>query len=144
MAPRTRHTIVVASAVAGASAIAFGTGAFRPSPDGLSDTTAALTKTSPLSAGESASAGDGTTKRADAPRASRAQRRAGTPVPQAMPEWVRPAEGPISSLFAARWGTFHKGIDIAAPFGSTVRAASAGTIKFADWNGGYGKLVIID
>jgi len=37
----------------------------------------------------------------------------------------------------------HRGIDYAAPRGTPVSAAGNGTVKFAGWRGGYGKLVII-
>lgn len=39
---------------------------------------------------------------------------------------------------------FHTGVDIAAPRGTPVPAAARGTVIFAGWYGGYGKLVIID
>jgi murein DD-endopeptidase MepM/ murein hydrolase activator NlpD len=52
--------------------------------------------------------------------------------------------GPTSSRFGPRWGTFHYGQDIAAPYGSTVRASHAGVIVRAGWYGGYGNVVIID
>ncbi|HEY0487298.1 MAG TPA: peptidoglycan DD-metalloendopeptidase family protein [Mycobacteriales bacterium] len=58
--------------------------------------------------------------------------------------WVRPAVGPLSSTFGPRWGTFHYGDDIAARYGSVIRAASAGTVMFARWYGGYGNAVQID
>ena len=38
---------------------------------------------------------------------------------------------------------FHKGLDIAVPFGSDVRSAAKGTIIFAGVKGGYGNCVII-
>jgi murein DD-endopeptidase MepM/ murein hydrolase activator NlpD len=139
--------MVVTTAVVGAGAIAFGAGSALHSLDQVPDSSAALNKVNSLSAGETSSLDQTSTTRAtstDTQRASRAQRRAGTPLPQVVPEWIRPAQGPLSSLFAVRWGTMHKGIDIAAPYGSTVRAASSGVVKFADWNGGYGRLVIID
>ena len=77
-------------------------------------------------------------------RASRAQRRTGVGDPTRLPDWVVPANGPLSSLYGARWGTTHNGLDIAAPYGSTVRAASAGKVIRAGWYGGYGMIVIID
>lgn len=46
---------------------------------------------------------------------------------------------PISS--GSEW---HEGIDIPADFGSPVYASAAGTVEFADWNGGYGRYVRID
>lgn len=39
---------------------------------------------------------------------------------------------------------FHTGIDIATPSGTPIKAAKAGFVTFADWDGGYGKKVLID
>ncbi len=39
---------------------------------------------------------------------------------------------------------FHSGMDLAAPQGSNILAAEAGTVRMAGWNGGYGYCVIID
>ena len=52
----------------------------------------------------------------------------------------------------SRYGVFessvrnhaHGGIDLAASYGTTIRAAAPGTIKVAEYYGGYGKLIIID
>ncbi|HQC07298.1 MAG TPA: M23 family metallopeptidase [Kaistella chaponensis] len=38
---------------------------------------------------------------------------------------------------------FHKGLDIAVPFGSDVRGAAQGTVIFAGVKGGYGNCIII-
>lgn len=38
---------------------------------------------------------------------------------------------------------FHKGLDIAVPFGSDVRCAAAGTVIFSGQKGGYGNCVIV-
>src|SRR5690606_14859165 len=38
---------------------------------------------------------------------------------------------------------FHKGMDIAVPYGTDVRAAARGTVIFAGAKGGYGNCVII-
>lgn len=58
-------------------------------------------------------------------------------------EW--PAEGGyISSTMGYRWGKFHKGIDIARPYGYTIRAADNGTVVFAGWDGSYGNKIEID
>lgn len=38
---------------------------------------------------------------------------------------------------------FHKGLDIAVPYGSDVRCAAAGTVIFAGQKGGYGNCVIV-
>jgi murein DD-endopeptidase MepM/ murein hydrolase activator NlpD len=132
--------MVVTTAVVGAGVVAFGAGSALP-PQDPGNTSASLDKLNSLS---SQSLSSNSVRTASNTRASRAQRRAGTPIPETVPEWIRPALGPLSSLFGPRWGTNHKGLDIAAPYGSTVRAASAGIVKLADWNGGYGKLVIIE
>jgi len=61
-----------------------------------------------------------------------------------------PARGPITSGFGLRrhplFGIVHRhqGVDIAAPWGTPVRAAAAGTVVYAGWFGGYGKLVVVD
>lgn len=38
---------------------------------------------------------------------------------------------------------FHKGLDIAVPFGSDVKATAAGTVIFSGQKGGYGNCVIV-
>ncbi|OON99075.1 MAG: hypothetical protein ATN35_00315 [Epulopiscium sp. Nele67-Bin004] len=53
--------------------------------------------------------------------------------------------GSISSTYGPRWGTFHGGLDIAAPYGTPIYAADAGTVTYSGYNsGGYGNMVIID
>ncbi len=37
----------------------------------------------------------------------------------------------------------HQGVDYAAPSGTPVSAVASGTVIFADWNGGYGRLITI-
>ena len=51
----------------------------------------------------------------------------------------------ITSRFGPRWGTTHTGTDIAAPTGTTIVAAAAGTVAFSGNQGnGYGNYVVID
>ncbi len=38
---------------------------------------------------------------------------------------------------------FHEGIDIAAPSGTAVKASASGTVTFAGWSNGYGRLIVI-
>ena len=40
--------------------------------------------------------------------------------------------------------SYHSGIDIAVPYGTSVKAADGGTVTFAGYKGSYGYLVIID
>ncbi len=65
--------------------------------------------------------------------------------------FIVPARGPLSSRFGYRVHpvtkkkySFHKGIDIAAPRGSPVRASSGGKVIRSEFNrNGYGNLVVI-
>jgi murein DD-endopeptidase MepM/ murein hydrolase activator NlpD len=57
---------------------------------------------------------------------------------------IWPLNGAVTSEFGPRWGLFHAGIDIAAPAGSAIKAAKAGTVIYAGNEGGYGNFVIID
>jgi len=61
-----------------------------------------------------------------------------------------PIRGAIRSVFGPRRDPingrprFHKGIDIAAPQGTPIQAAAAGTVVFAGRNKGYGNMVMIE
>lgn len=48
------------------------------------------------------------------------------------------------SPFDGRNVEFHEGLDIACPLNAPIRAAAHGTVKFAGWNGSYGKMMVID
>ncbi|WP_117161390.1 M23 family metallopeptidase [Paraliobacillus sp. X-1268] len=53
--------------------------------------------------------------------------------------------GYISSYMGERWGSYHKGIDIAGPSNRAIIAADNGTVESAGWDsGGYGNKVIIN
>lgn len=54
-----------------------------------------------------------------------------------------PVSGAISSRYGWRWGRFHHGIDIAAPYGRTIVAARAGKVIVSGWQSGYGYTVVI-
>jgi len=80
-----------------------------------------------------------------------ARRAAGILGPETAPgilSW--PVTGTITSPFGYRNNPFgggmefHQGLDIAAPMGTTVKAAAAGTVLSAGWYGGYGNYVLID
>ncbi|MBD2384466.1 murein hydrolase activator EnvC family protein [Cylindrospermum sp. FACHB-282] len=61
-----------------------------------------------------------------------------------------PSDASTSSPFGWRvhpilgYRRFHAGLDFAASYGSTIRAADSGTVIFAGWYGGYGRAVIIN
>jgi murein DD-endopeptidase MepM/ murein hydrolase activator NlpD len=57
---------------------------------------------------------------------------------------VWPVPGPVVSGYGWRWGRMHEGVDIAAGYGTPIRASAAGTVIYAGWMGGYGNLIIID
>ncbi len=72
----------------------------------------------------------------------------GTQVP---PSYIKPlAGGRISSGFGPRTAptagasTYHKGVDIKTPTGTTVWASCGGTVTFAGWGGAYGNVIFID
>ncbi|GIN72443.1 hypothetical protein J14TS2_29180 [Bacillus sp. J14TS2] len=53
--------------------------------------------------------------------------------------------GYVSSKMGQRWGSLHKGIDIARPDNLTIKAADNGVVVSAGWDdGGYGNKVVID
>lgn len=61
-----------------------------------------------------------------------------------------PVQGEIVARFGRathpvyRTEVVNNGIDIAAPRGTPVRAVGAGEAVYADWNGGYGLMLILD
>ena len=61
-----------------------------------------------------------------------------------------PIRGRLTSPFGPRRHpihrvvSFHSGVDLAAPFGTPVKASDAGRVIFNGWYGGYGKVVIVD
>jgi murein DD-endopeptidase MepM/ murein hydrolase activator NlpD len=61
-----------------------------------------------------------------------------------------PTKGLVSSQFGLRVDPsrgeerLHKGVDIAAPAGSPVRAAATGKVVYSAWSEGYGNLIAID
>lgn len=59
---------------------------------------------------------------------------------------VTPVSGTITSRFGSRESirsNGHTGLDIAAPKGTSIKAAASGTVTFSGYSGGYGNLVKI-
>jgi murein DD-endopeptidase MepM/ murein hydrolase activator NlpD len=57
--------------------------------------------------------------------------------------YVRPATGATSSCFGARWGVTHYGVDIAAPIGTPIFAATSGVVQRAGAATGFGLAVYL-
>lgn len=57
---------------------------------------------------------------------------------------------PVSGIITSRFGSYesirsfgHRGLDIAAPTGTSIKAAAGGTVTVAGWNSSYGYMVKI-
>jgi len=74
-------------------------------------------------------------------RASRDRAPAVEPPVAPGPQFARPSDGALTSVYGRRWGRLHAGIDLAAGSGSPIRAAAAGTVSSAGTEGGYGRTV---
>ena len=74
-------------------------------------------------------------------RASRARSPAVAPPAAPGPQFARPSDGTLTSVYGRRWGRLHAGIDLAAGTGSPIRAAAAGTVSSAGTESGYGRTV---
>lgn len=62
-----------------------------------------------------------------------------------------PVKGRLTSVFGHRAspfeeqrGEFHRGLDIANDLGTPVKVTADGVVKIASWQGGYGRLVIVE
>lgn len=61
-------------------------------------------------------------------------------------ELIHPIQGQITSRFGARSSirsSDHTGLDIAAPNGTAIKAAAAGTVTFSGYKGSYGYMIVI-
>ena len=83
-------------------------------------------------------------------RLAEPEKKAAPPKTSARERLPWPVNGQVLTPFGAQrhpqFGTmvFRRGIDIAARTGDEVRSVDRGTVAWADWYKGYGKLVIID
>jgi murein DD-endopeptidase MepM/ murein hydrolase activator NlpD len=82
-------------------------------------------------------------------KANRSDDRPGTAfsVEQGAPDvWLLPLRTPytITTLYEMRWGSFHTGVDLAAPYSTPFYASHSGTVIVSRYYGGYGNCVIVD
>jgi murein DD-endopeptidase MepM/ murein hydrolase activator NlpD len=135
--PSRRYAAVVFTAIVGAVAVALGAGAVLP--DSSSHANANDGSTQALSVQDRLSALDKVNRSKDRTPVLRAD--------QGAPDvWLLPVrvEYQITTLFEVRWGVFHSGVDLAAPYGTPYFAAHAGTVVLAAYDGGYGNCIKID
>ena len=59
------------------------------------------------------------------------------------PKTVLPTQGTMSTCFCMRWGTMHYGIDLAAPLGTPILAATDGVVLKAGPASGFGNAIYI-
>jgi murein DD-endopeptidase MepM/ murein hydrolase activator NlpD len=138
--PRSRYAAVITTAVVGAGVVALGAGAALPdakAPGGLAYGDPA---SHTLSVEDRFGALD---------KATRSENRSGAAVSvdQGAPDvWLLPLRVPyeITTRYEMRWGEFHYGVDMAAPYGTPYYATHAGTVVMARWDGGFGYCVQID
>jgi murein DD-endopeptidase MepM/ murein hydrolase activator NlpD len=57
--------------------------------------------------------------------------------------WISSGFGDRTNPVTAKNG-FHTGVDIANDTGTPIRATADGVVSFAGWEGGYGKLVVVN
>jgi murein DD-endopeptidase MepM/ murein hydrolase activator NlpD len=57
--------------------------------------------------------------------------------------YVRPANGRLTSMFGARWGTKHEGIDLAGPIGTPIYAVTGGVVEEAGPAAGFGIWIVV-
>ena len=59
------------------------------------------------------------------------------------PKTVLPTHGVLTTCFCMRWGTMHYGIDLAAPLGTPILAATDGVVLRAGPASGFGNAIYI-
>jgi murein DD-endopeptidase MepM/ murein hydrolase activator NlpD len=69
------------------------------------------------------------------------------PIPPTMGDgtFINPCPaGRLTSTFGYRWGSMHRGIDLACATGNIIRAADGGTVILSGWNGEQGYTIEIN
>ncbi len=145
--PKSRYAAVATTAILGAGIVALATAASLPgSNTGTLPAAASVSVDSPvagLGRSDGVPAVHGTAARYDprvgivAPRAARSRPK--TVTGSLLPRGV----GRLTSCFCPRWGSFHNGLDIAAPMLTPIYAASAGVVTEAGPKSGFGNWVVI-
>ncbi|TDD41432.1 M23 family metallopeptidase [Saccharopolyspora elongata] len=79
--------------------------------------------------------------RAEAERVAAEAKRAEEERQRKARSFVKPAEGTFTSGFGARWGTSHRGIDIANSIGTPIRSVAAGKVIEAGPASGFGQWI---
>lgn len=75
------------------------------------------------------------------------RRNRATPVMASAPStagYVWPVCARVTSEYGRRWGRMHRGVDVDGSTGDPIGAAKEGVVIFAGWQGGYGRLTLID
>lgn len=67
-----------------------------------------------------------------------------TPPKKSVGSFIYPISGTLTSGYGQRWGTLHKGIDLAASYNTPIKASDGGTVVYSGWYSGYGNCVKID
>jgi murein DD-endopeptidase MepM/ murein hydrolase activator NlpD len=67
---------------------------------------------------------------------------------------ARPSILPVSGIITSRFGgrkhpfskkyQFHEGVDLAVRSGTPIKAAGKGVVESSGWNGGYGRVIVIN
>jgi murein DD-endopeptidase MepM/ murein hydrolase activator NlpD len=56
---------------------------------------------------------------------------------------IWPAAGPLGSRFGIRHGRLHAGIDIEAPYGTSIQATADGVVLYSGFLGPYGNVTVL-
>ncbi|MFC5141181.1 M23 family metallopeptidase [Actinomycetospora rhizophila] len=97
--------------------------------------------TSSSSASSSSDSDDGHQVGSLSKAADRAAAAARAAAEAARPDFVKPADGRFTSGFGARWGSSHRGIDIAGPIGTPIVSVGDGTVIESGPASGFGQWV---